>query len=123
MKEIAAPMSASGDENNQNDNNDSANQDWPQTVDEAVDLLVGALSEQDKQRIREMPKDDLIQFHFGWGMGIRNAFGLWGGNAALMRSCAEWRYGAGPDATFMHPDDASCVIIEAVWKRLRVKRD
>ena len=113
---------ATSDENEQQNNGDgSTNQDWPQTVGKAVDLLVGALSEQDKQRIRAMPKDDLIQFHFGWGMSIRNAFGLWGGNAALMRSCAGWRYG--PDATFMHPDDASCVIIEAVWKRLRVKRD
>lgn len=84
-------------------------------------MLVGALSAPDKQRIRAMRKDDLIQFHFGWGMSIRNAFGLWGGNAALMRSCAEWRYGVGkgPDATFMHPDDASGVIIEAVWQRLR----
>jgi hypothetical protein len=116
MKEIAAPMSASGDENNQNDNSDdSDDQDWPQTVDEAVNRLVGALSEQDKQRIRELPKDDLIQFHFGWGMGIRNAFGLWGGNAALMQSCAEVSGRA-----FMHPDDASMVIIEGVWQRLRL---
>lgn len=100
-------------------------QDWPQTVDEAVDeavdVLVGALSEQDKQRIRAMRRDDLIQFHFGWGMSIRNAFGLWGGNAALMRACAEWRYGAGKgsDAAFIHLDDASSVIIEAVWQRLQ----
>ena len=106
---------ATSDENDQNDNIDSDDQDWPQTVDAAVDLLVGALSDQDKQRIRAMPKDDLIQFHFGWGMSIRNAFGLWGGNSALMRSCAEVSGRA-----FMHPDDASMVIIEAVWQRLRL---
>ena len=107
---------ATSDENEQQNNGDgSTNQDWPQTVGKAVDLLVGALSEQDKQRIRAMPKDDLIQFHFGWGMSIRNAFGLWGGNAALMRSCAEVSGRA-----FMHPDDASMVIIEAVWQRLRL---
>jgi uncharacterized protein DUF6794 len=52
-------------------------------------------------------------------MGIRNAFGLWQGNAALLKSCAEARYGPGPDAMFMHPDDASGVIIEAVWRRLQ----
>lgn len=66
--------------------------------------------------VRSMPKDDLIEFHFGWGMGIRNAFGLWGGNEALLQSCAEAR-----GYPFIHPDDASMVIIEAVWERLNIR--
>jgi hypothetical protein len=57
--------------------------------------------------VRGTPRGDLIRFHHGWGTGIRNAFGLWGGNRALLDSC-----GGG------HPDDASMVIIEAVWKHL-----
>jgi uncharacterized protein DUF6794 len=51
--------------------------DWPTTVDEAVDRLVHELSDKDKETVRTTPKDELIKFHFGWGMGIRNAFGLW----------------------------------------------
>src|SRR5689334_14439712 len=92
---------------------------WPQTVDEAVDRLLQGISDKDKETVRTTPKDELYKFHFVWGMGIRNAFGLWKGNAALMKSCAEMRYGPGSDARFMHPDDASGVIIEAVWQRLQ----
>ena len=93
--------------------------DWPQTVDEAVDRLLQGLSDKDKETVRSTPKENLIQFHFGWGMGIRNAYWLWQGNEALLKSCAEMRYGPGSDAMFMHPDDASGVIIEAVWQRLQ----
>ncbi|HEX5157646.1 MAG TPA: DUF6794 domain-containing protein [Ktedonobacterales bacterium] len=89
---------------------------WPQSVDEAVDRLLAGISDEDKGTVRSTPKDELYTFHFGWGMGIRNAFGFWQGNAALLKSCAEAQYG--PDATFIHPDSASGVIIEAVWQRL-----
>lgn len=77
-----------------------------------------------KMTVRSTPKDELILFHHGWGTGIRNAFGLWKGNAALMRSCAEargGRTGAGTGAAFLHPDSASMVIIEAVWLRLQTE--
>lgn len=49
---------------------------WPKTVDEAVDRIVAESSDADKERVRSMPKVDLIEFHLGWGMGIRNTFGL-----------------------------------------------
>lgn len=112
-------MSKGDDEN---DVNDSEHNDWPQIVDEAVDRLVHELSDRDKETVRSTPKDELIKFHFGWGMGIRNGFGLWGGNEALLKSCAEARYGPGADATLMHPDDASGVVIEAVWRRLQAEK-
>ena len=81
--------------------------DWPKTLDEASDRLIAGMSDEDQQTVRETKKDNLIQFHLGWGMGIRNSFGLWQGNQALLESC-----GGG------HPDDASMVIIESVWKKL-----
>lgn len=83
-------------------------------MDEAADRILQGMSDADKQLIRSTPKDDLIQFHFGWGISIRNSFGLWGGNAALMRSCA-----MASGQAYLDPDDASMVIIEAVWWRLR----
>jgi hypothetical protein len=82
--------------------------EWPKTVEEAVDRLLRDLKEEDRQRVRDTPEDGLIRFHHGWGTGIRNAYGLWRGNRELLASC-----GGG------HPDDASMVIIRAVWRRLR----
>ncbi|MCH6258180.1 hypothetical protein MLD52_16580 [Puniceicoccaceae bacterium K14] len=82
----------------------------PRSLDEAVDLLISEMSEENKNYTETRQKDDLIQFHLGWGMGIRNGFGLWSGNKELLSSCGN---------RWMHPDTASGVIIEAVWARLR----
>ena len=85
-------MSVHDDGNHDNKNGNGRgkdNRDWPQTVDEAVDRLLVGLSDKDKETVRSTPKDELYKFHFGWGMGIRNGFGLWQGNAALMKSCAK----------------------------------
>ncbi len=82
---------------------------WPTSVDEAVERLVSELDEVSKQKVRETPREKLGQFHRGWGMGIRNTFGLWQGNARLLASCGE------P----IHPDSCSGVIIRAVWERLQ----
>lgn len=112
-------MSIDDDESDTHDTHDAFSRTrWPQTVDEAVARILAGMPEADQQMIRATPKDDLIMFHHGWGTGIRNAFGLWGGNTALMKSCAEAQ-GYGADPAFMHPDDASGVIIEAVWRRLQ----
>jgi hypothetical protein len=90
---------------------------WPTTLDEVVDRLLSRMSEADKELVRNTPEDDLIRFHLGWGMGIRHEFGLWRGNGKLLVSCADLH----PDASMVipHPDDASLVIIRAVWERLR----
>lgn len=81
---------------------------WPKTVDEAVTRILSTMPEKDRKIIRNTAEDDLIQFHHGWGTGIRNSFGLWRGNKVLMEDCKS-----------DHPDDASMVIIFALWKRLQ----
>lgn len=88
---------------------------WPATVDEAATRLVATLDEESKGRVRETKREDLIQFHHGWGTGIRNGFGLWRGNSRLLASC-----GAGKP---VHPDDCSMLIIEAVHERLQTPPD
>ena len=55
----------------------------------------------------DTPEDDLIAFHHGWGTHIRNHYNLWQKPALLKATGKE------------HPDDASLVIIKAVWKALR----
>jgi hypothetical protein len=79
---------------------------WPTTLAEAVADITGGMSEENKRLLRATKKEDLIQFHHGWGTGIRNGFGLWRGNDKLIKSAC---------GKPCHPDDASMVIIEAVW--------
>ena len=74
----------------------------------------------DKDKLRSMPENNLIRLHFGLGGAIRNRFGLWQGNEALLADCAA-ASGRGGDYSwlFMHPDEASSVILKAAWRRLQ----
>lgn len=85
---------------------------WFETVDAVVKDILERLPEEDKNRIRDSSKADLIQFHHGWGTGIRNYYGLWRGNDRLIASAC---------GKPCHPDDASMIIIEAVWEALQIQ--
>lgn len=87
---------------------------WPTTVDEAARLIAGELDDESKARVRTTKKDQLIEFHHGWGTGIRNSLGLWRGNEKLLESCGRGKK--------VHPDDCSMVIIEAVWTLLQAPK-
>jgi len=86
---------------------DEASQ-WPQTLDEAVQALLARLTEAQRQSIRDREWGGLYRLHHGLGADIRNTFGLWRGNQALLDSCGAFE-----------PDDASMEIIRALWTRLR----
>ena len=64
---------------------------------------------QDAQKIYLLltPRQELFGFHHSLGRKIRNHYQLWQDNALLEEIGKE------------HPDDASGVIIEAVWEKLR----
>ena len=81
---------------------------WPRTVDESVNRIVAGMSGTDKEKVKATKRSDLIRYHHGWGMGIRNGFGLWKGNKDLLTDCG-----------VSHPDDCSVIIIEKVWDRLQ----
>ena len=83
---------------------------WPTTVSATITDLLSVLSKEDKESIRKTTKEDLIQYHHGWGTGIRNHYGLWRGNQALIEDACHKP---------CHPDDASMKIIEAVWQALQ----
>ena len=83
---------------------------WPETVDAVVQDIIKGMPQQDQKRIRETSREDLIQFHHGWGTGIRNYYGLWRGNKKLILSAC---------GKPCQPDDASMIIIEAVWEALQ----
>lgn len=65
-----------------------------------------------KKRLKNTTENDLINYHFGLGAFVRSEFGLWAGNKELLKSCG---------SETMPPDDASTVIIKAVWKKLNEK--
>ena len=83
---------------------------WPTTVDATVNDIIASLSEEEKKRVRNTKKNDLILFHLGWGAGIRNYYGLWRCNDQLREDAC------GKEC---HPDDASMIIIEIVWEALQ----
>lgn len=80
----------------------------PETVDEAVEWLITVLEDRHKMFLSILQEDDLIDLHFGLGLSIRNAFRLHDANSKLLSDC-------GVD----NPDDASCVIIKALWNKLQ----
>jgi hypothetical protein len=86
----------------------------PQSLTEAVDLIVKELDSKSRATLLQTKREDLIQFHHGWGTGIRNSMCLWGGNDQLIRSACGGK--------LCHPDDASMLIMEAVWDRLHAAK-
>ena len=84
---------------------------WPNTLEDAVDKIVKGLTEADKETLRNTAREGLITYHHGWGTGIRNSFGLWRGNEELIRSAC--------GGELCHPDSASMAIIEKVWEAIQ----
>ena len=78
----------------------------PLTVDEAVERLLFVLSDEDKLAITAMREDELFDLHFTLGLAIRNAW-LNQVDSYLRAACGTY-----------HPDDASHVIIKALWSNL-----
>ena len=73
---------------------------------EVVKDIIESMSETDKANFLNTAEEDLIQFHHDWGRDIRNRYNLWQ-DTELVKA-------TGTD----YPDDASGVIIKAVWKAL-----
>lgn len=80
----------------------------PENIDDAVNQLMTILNGEQKLAIAAMENDELINLHLSLGVMIRNAFGLHEPNSQLLASCGT-----------AHPDDASDVIVQELWNRLR----
>lgn len=86
----------------------------PKTLDEAHAQLEKWLPKEELSKIDAMKsQDEMIEYHFGLGMSMRNKWGLWGGGPL-----AEYMNKLG----FSHPDDMSGVILETFWCK-RHKKD
>ncbi|CAN5823199.1 hypothetical protein BH09VER1_BH09VER1_41460 [soil metagenome] len=79
----------------------------PTTLAEAHAELEKSLPPKELAKIDAMKsEEDMIVYHMGLGMGIRNSWGLWSGGPL-----AKYLNGLG----FTHPDDMSAVILETFW--------
>lgn len=84
------------------------------TREKAVAYLLETLSPENREVVRNTKREDLIEFHLSsWGMWMRKELGLWGDNFHLLRDLSP----NGP----IHADDASAILVRAVWERLQEK--
>lgn len=80
----------------------------PITVNEAIEILIETLSEDQKSKLSKMSGSELADLHFGLGMWVRNSFGLLSRGSALLK-----------DTGVRNADDASALILKLLWYRLR----
>ena len=81
----------------------------PTDLEDCFTALDALLSPEDIQTMKTGSEDDMIQYHFGLGMWIRNNWGLWGGSRL-----AKWFNNIGIN----HPDDMSGIILHSYWRYL-----
>ena len=84
----------------------------PRNVPRAVDRIMVGMYPELKEKLLTSKREDLVQFQTDWGKGIRNSLCLQaGGNDQLIRNACK--------GELCHPEEASLVIMEAVWDRLQ----
>ncbi len=86
----------------------------PETVEQAVGILISKMLLKDKIHIAKMSEHELINIYQSLGSYIQNSFGLWAENERLLNDC---RIKLEKDD--IHEDDASSLIIHELWKQLR----
>jgi hypothetical protein len=104
----------------------------PRTVRSVVDMIIQYMPTKDKQYLKGLPRTKLIRLHDTLGRYIRNTFEMWGKNHNLLKDCLKIQrnhykedyesckkhYGK-KKIRIIHPDDASLVVIQELWKRLQ----
>ncbi|SER33331.1 hypothetical protein SAMN05216600_12323 [Pseudomonas cuatrocienegasensis] len=83
----------------------------PKTCKGLISKIVNNLDEKSIATLRDTEKDDLLKYHFSWGMSIRNSYELWSEDSPIRKSCAQL-----VGEQDIHPDNASSVIMEGVWE-------
>ena len=85
----------------------------PRSVSQAADRIVRQIHPEWRKTLLKTKREDLDQFQYVWGTGIRDSLCLAAGNNdQLLRSACGGK--------LCHPEDASMVIMETVWDRLQV---
>ena len=101
---------AQADENN----DEFEYKEWPKTIEEAVELVISSddIVDQDFEMLCEYPKSKLDKLHSDFGPTIRKVCDL-DNNTALREVCG---------SIDTKPNEASRIILEAVWNYLHDKK-
>lgn len=86
----------------------------PQSVPEAVERLKKSLPLKERAIMANMKSNELAKLRSGLGEYIKQKFGLYGTNSALLKSCADIGKLSMPLA-----EEACSVIIRALWEDLQ----
>ena len=82
----------------------------PNDLDDAHAQLLKLLPSDEISRIKSMKsEDEMMDYHFGLGAGLRNSWGLWG-NSRLAQYFQ--------DMGIHHADDMSGIILDTFWCKL-----
>jgi hypothetical protein len=81
-------------------------QDQPNNIDEAIAIVLAAMSAEQIAHLKQIRKEGLINEHFGFSLWVRNLLGHW------VPPTVDGEYPA-------HPDDISGKITEMIWRRLQ----
>ncbi len=82
--------------------------DKPNNIEEAVSIVFDAMSSDQKEHLKQVPQEDLINVHFGFALWVRNLLGHW---------VPPMPEGEGYNPA--HPDDICGNITEMIWRRLQ----
>lgn len=85
-------------------------QNAPVSLKDGMEKLKNDLSEKDIETFKSLKEEDSVGMHFGFGMGLRNSWGLWHNT-----KIAQYLYSRG----VFHPDSMSGVIIRSFMKYIR----
>jgi hypothetical protein len=90
--------------------------DWnyPKTVEEAVERLIGKLSLKDRVYIANLSQENLYLLHLSLKSYVGHELGLLAGNKDLIESCRVVCHSKG-----LNPDQCPAVILETLWRKLR----
>jgi hypothetical protein len=75
------------------------------SFDQIVFDLYSMLKNDDIKTLAGMTEGEVRHMHFGWGMSIRNTYGMWAEDNPINHD--------------RHPDDVSNDIMVEVWKKVR----
>ena len=95
-------------------NEDALRPGMPGSVDEAIDRLKQTLPLKDRAIIANMRPEELDHLRSGLGDYIKQNFGIYTGNTALLQSCADLGGLVQP-----LPEEACAVILRALWQDLQ----
>jgi hypothetical protein len=80
--------------------------DKPNNIEDAVSIVLSAISTEQIEHLKQVPEEDLINEHFGFSLWVRNLLGHW------VPQTGDGEYPA-------HPDDISGEITKIIWTKLQ----